>query len=107
MTTTQPNIRPVRKILIANRGEIAVRVIRACRELGIDLSRCIPMPIAVRCMSAWPTRLIIGPPPPRESYLDMDKVADTAVKAGADAVASRLWFLSERAEFVEACENAD
>ena len=99
-------IKPIRKILIANRGEIAVRVIRACRELGIrsvavysDADRnALQLRMADEAFH-------IGAPQTKESYLDIDKVADTAVKAGADAVHPGYGFLSERAEFVEACEK--
>src|ERR1700759_1172926 len=79
--------RPIKKILIANRGEIAVRVMRACRELGIktvaiysDADRAA---LHVRTADeAYP----VGPPPARESYLDIGKVLDAAKKDGADAI---------------------
>ncbi|MDO8681713.1 MAG: biotin carboxylase N-terminal domain-containing protein [Acidobacteriota bacterium] len=97
----------MKRLLIANRGEIAVRIIRACRELGIetvaiysDADRAAPH--AREADSA----IRIGPPPARESYLDAQKVIDAARQSGADAIHPGYGFLSERAHFAKACEEA-
>ena len=98
---------PFRRLLIANRGEIAIRVIRACRELGIA-------PIAVHSdadVGALHMRLAdssqrIGPPSPRESYLSIEAIVDAAVRSGAEAVHPGYGFLSENVEFARAVEAA-
>jgi acetyl-CoA carboxylase biotin carboxylase subunit len=96
-----------RKILIANRGEIAVRVIRACRELGIqalavfsDVDRAA---LHVRLADeAYP----IGPAPSRESYLRIDKLMDVAQRAGCDALHPGYGFLAENPALPRACADA-
>ncbi len=99
--------RPIRKILIANRGEIACRVIRACREMQIatvavfsDADRD-----GVHVRSA-DEAVPIGPAPARDSYLRAEKILEAARLTGADAIHPGYGFLSENAEFAEACAAA-
>jgi acetyl-CoA carboxylase biotin carboxylase subunit len=97
----------VKKILIANRGEIAVRIIRACRDMDIAAvaiySDCDRTALHVRLADeAWP----IGPNPPRESYLRVDAIIDAARKSGADAVHPGYGFLAENEGFAAACRDA-
>ncbi len=99
--------RAFRKVLVANRGEIAVRVLRALRELGIrgaavysDADRkSLPVLMADEAYR-------IGPPPSRESYLRAEALVELAVQIGADAIHPGYGFLSENARFAALCEEA-
>ncbi len=97
----------MKKILIANRGEIAVRVSRTCREMGIatvaiysDADR------AALHVRSCDEAVRVGPPPSRESYLAIDNVIAACKQTGADAVHPGYGFLSENPRFARACAQA-
>ena len=99
--------RPLRRVLIANRGEIALRVIRACREEGIESVAVYSEPDRLAMHVRAADRAIwIGPAPSAESYLRIDKLIDAARKSEADAIHPGYGFLSERAEFAAAVADA-
>jgi acetyl-CoA carboxylase biotin carboxylase subunit len=95
-----------KKILVANRGEIAIRIMRACKEMNI-----VPVAVYSDCdrtalhVSHAYESYHIGPSPSSESYLAMEKIIDAAKKSGAEAVHPGYGFLSENADFAEACAS--
>ncbi|MEL7546382.1 MAG: acetyl/propionyl/methylcrotonyl-CoA carboxylase subunit alpha [Pseudomonadota bacterium] len=95
-----------KKILIANRGEIAVRVIKTCKRLGIQTVVVYSDADAASMAVEMADETVhIGPPPAAESYLDMDKIVDAVKKTGAEAVHPGFGFLSENPEFAKRLEQ--
>src|SRR5579871_4608718 len=96
-----------RKVLIANRGVIACRIIRTLRKLGVS-------PIAVyseadrhsQHVSKSDSAVLLGPPPAAESYLNQTAILEAAKQTGAEAIHPGYGFLSESADFADACEKA-
>ncbi len=100
------NAKAFSRVLIANRGEIALRIIRACQELGLQTvlaaseadRKSLPAKMADKVVC-------IGPPRPIQSYLQISRLISAALSSGAEAIHLGYGFLAERPEFAEACEK--
>ncbi len=94
------------KVLIANRGEIAVRIMRACKELGIGTVAVYSDADAKALFVKYADeKYNIGPGPASQSYLQKDKIIDAALKAGADGIHPGYGFMAENAEFASMCHK--
>ena len=98
----------MKRVLVANRGEIAVRVIRACHELGLE---AVAVYSTADREGSWvrlaDRAVCIGPPAARDSYLNQSNVIGAAETTGCDALHPGYGFLSESPSFVRACEDND
>src|SRR5437868_2005643 len=104
---TRMAIVPLRKVLCANRGEIAIRVFRACNELGIRAVAIYSEEdrLHEHRHKADEAYLVGKGKRPVEAYLGIDEILDVAVRSGADAIHPGYGFLSENAAFARACEE--
>ncbi len=96
----------IKKVLIANRGEIAVRIIRACRNMGI-LSVAIYSKEDENSLHTQlaDQRVCVGEGPAKDSYLNMDRIISAALNVDADAIHPGFGFLSENSAFVRKCKE--
>lgn len=96
----------IRKVLVANRGEIAVRIIRACREMEIETVAVYSEADRDALHAKLADEAVcIGPARPIDSYLAMEQILSAAVVTGADAIHPGFGFLSENSRFAELCEK--
>jgi acetyl-CoA carboxylase biotin carboxylase subunit len=94
----------IRSILIANRGEIACRIVRSCQRLGIrTVAVYSEADVGAKHVQLADTAVLIGPPPAPDSYLNQNAILDAAHQTGVDAIHPGYGFLAENAEFARAC----
>jgi pyruvate carboxylase subunit A len=99
--------KPIRKVLVANRGEIAVRVMRACKEMDIATVAVYSDADEKALFARYADEAVnIGPPAAAQSYLDMGRIINAAAETGADAIHPGYGFLAENADFVRMCDKA-
>ncbi len=97
----------LRRVLVANRGEIALRIIRACHEEGVEAAAVYSEADRLNPhVKAADAAFELGPPPAKESYLHVERLLDAARRAGADAIHPGYGFLAERAHFAKAVQDA-
>src|ERR1700745_128585 len=108
MVVSSPSMkRPLKKLLIANRGEIALRIIRSARLFGLRTVAVFSEPDATSTHVATANEaILIGPAEASKSYVDIAKIIGAAQQSGADAIHPGYGFLSERAEFARAAAEA-
>ncbi|MFV0344286.1 MAG: acetyl-CoA carboxylase biotin carboxylase subunit [Anaerocolumna sp.] len=98
----------IKKVLIANRGEIAVRIIRACREMGIaTVAICSDIDKDALHSQLADETICIGPMSSKESYLKMDRIISATCSSGADAIHPGFGFLSENSKFADLCRKCN
>ena len=98
----------IKKVLIANRGEIAVRIIRACREMGIStVAICSDTDKDALHAQLADETICIGPMPAKDSYLRMDRILSATLATGADAIHPGFGFLSENSKFASLCKKCN
>ena len=98
---------PIRSVLIANRGEIAIRIIRTCRSMGIEsIAVYSEADASAAHVRAADRAILIGKAPSSESYLRIDRMLDAAKAAGADAIHPGYGFLSQNGDFADGCRDA-
>ena len=96
------------RILIANRGEIAVRIIRACREMGIEtVAIYSTMDKDALHVQMADEAVCVGPPKGKDSYLNMENIISATILTGAQAIHPGFGFLSENSKFAEMCEECN
>lgn len=98
----------IKKVLVANRGEIAVRIIRACREMGIStVAICSDIDKEALHAQLADETVCIGPMPSKDSYLRMDRILSATLATGADAIHPGFGFLSENSKFAALCRKCN
>ena len=101
-------MKKISRVLIANRGEIAVRIIRACKGLGVESVAAVSEADKNSLPARMADRAVcIGPPRPLDSYLKIDTLVTACLGTGSDAIHPGYGFLAEQPELVEACEKYD